>query len=147
MQARRSAQPGRAARASAATLHAPESAPTRRAEVPKAAGGCCAACAGGEPAQRDALKFEQRDGLLRNVLTRAVPALAAQVPVRATMIVAAASMIVTPRNPRQLNLPVRRLSRIPIQARAVLAAQVEPTTKAVTIPTHQTLSAIVCKFL
>lgn len=30
-----------------------------------------------EPAQRDALKFEQRDGLLRNVLTRAVPALAA----------------------------------------------------------------------
>jgi predicted naringenin-chalcone synthase len=30
------------------------------------------------PAQRDALKFEQRDGLLRNVLTRAVPALAAE---------------------------------------------------------------------
>ena len=30
-----------------------------------------------EPAQRQALKFEQRDGLLRNVLTRAVPALAA----------------------------------------------------------------------
>ena len=30
-----------------------------------------------EPAQRDALKFEQRQGLLRNVLTRAVPALAA----------------------------------------------------------------------
>ncbi len=30
------------------------------------------------PAQRDALKFEQRDGLLRNVLTRAVPVLAAE---------------------------------------------------------------------
>ena len=30
-----------------------------------------------EPAQRDALKFEQRQGLLRNVLTRAVPMLAA----------------------------------------------------------------------
>jgi len=30
-----------------------------------------------EPAQRDALKFEQRQGLLRNVLTRAVPVLAA----------------------------------------------------------------------
>ena len=31
-----------------------------------------------EPAQRDALKFEQQQGLLRNVLTRAVPALAAE---------------------------------------------------------------------
>ena len=30
------------------------------------------------PAQREALRFEHRDGLLRNVLTRAVPALAAQ---------------------------------------------------------------------
>ena len=30
-----------------------------------------------EPAQRNALMFEQRDGMLRNVLTRAVPALAA----------------------------------------------------------------------
>ena len=30
------------------------------------------------PAQRDALKFEQRDGMLRNVLTRAVPVLAAE---------------------------------------------------------------------
>jgi alkylresorcinol/alkylpyrone synthase len=30
-----------------------------------------------EPAQRAALMFEQRDGMLRNVLTRAVPALAA----------------------------------------------------------------------
>ena len=30
-----------------------------------------------EPAQRDALKFEQRGGMLRNVLTRDVPALAA----------------------------------------------------------------------
>lgn len=30
-----------------------------------------------EPGQRSALMFEQRDGLLRNVLTRAVPALAA----------------------------------------------------------------------
>lgn len=30
------------------------------------------------PAQRDALCFEQRDGLLRNVLTRAVPRLAAE---------------------------------------------------------------------
>jgi len=30
-----------------------------------------------EPAQRDALKFETRQGMLRNVLTRAVPALAA----------------------------------------------------------------------
>jgi alkylresorcinol/alkylpyrone synthase len=30
-----------------------------------------------EPGQRSALQFEQRDGLLRNVLTRAVPALAA----------------------------------------------------------------------
>jgi alkylresorcinol/alkylpyrone synthase len=29
-----------------------------------------------EPAQRAALMFEQRDGMLRNVLTRAVPALA-----------------------------------------------------------------------
>jgi predicted naringenin-chalcone synthase len=29
------------------------------------------------PAQRDVLKFEQRDGMLRNILTRAVPALAA----------------------------------------------------------------------
>lgn len=31
-----------------------------------------------EPAQRDALRFEHRNGLLRNVLTRAVPALAGQ---------------------------------------------------------------------
>ncbi len=31
-----------------------------------------------EPAQRDALKFEQRNGLLRNILTRAVPGLAAE---------------------------------------------------------------------
>ncbi len=31
-----------------------------------------------EPAQRSALRFEQRDGMLRNVLTRAVPALAAE---------------------------------------------------------------------
>lgn len=30
-----------------------------------------------EPAQRGALMFEQRDGMLRNILTRAVPALAA----------------------------------------------------------------------
>jgi predicted naringenin-chalcone synthase len=30
------------------------------------------------PAHRDALKFEQRDGMLRNILTRHVPALAAQ---------------------------------------------------------------------
>ena len=30
-----------------------------------------------EPAQRQALMFEQRDGMLRNILTRAVPALAA----------------------------------------------------------------------
>jgi alkylresorcinol/alkylpyrone synthase len=30
-----------------------------------------------EPAERNALMFEQRDGLLRNILTRAVPALAA----------------------------------------------------------------------
>ena len=30
-----------------------------------------------EPAQRTALMFEQRDGMLRNILTRAVPALAA----------------------------------------------------------------------
>ncbi len=30
------------------------------------------------PAERDALKFEQRDGLLRNILTRAVPMLAAE---------------------------------------------------------------------
>ena len=30
------------------------------------------------PSQRDALKFEQRDGMLRNILTRAVPALAAE---------------------------------------------------------------------
>lgn len=30
-----------------------------------------------EPRERDALKFEQRDGMLRNVLTRAVPTLAA----------------------------------------------------------------------
>ena len=29
-----------------------------------------------DPAQRDALRFEQRDGLLRNILTREVPALA-----------------------------------------------------------------------
>ena len=31
-----------------------------------------------EPGQRSALMFEQRDGMLRNVLTRAVPALAAE---------------------------------------------------------------------
>ena len=31
-----------------------------------------------EPAQRKALMFEQRDGMLRNILTREVPALAAQ---------------------------------------------------------------------
>lgn len=31
-----------------------------------------------EPAHRKALMFEQRDGMLRNILTRAVPALAAQ---------------------------------------------------------------------
>ena len=31
-----------------------------------------------EPAERAALRFEQRDGLLRNILTRGVPALAAQ---------------------------------------------------------------------
>ncbi len=31
-----------------------------------------------DPAERDALKFEQRGGLLRNILTRAVPALAAR---------------------------------------------------------------------
>jgi predicted naringenin-chalcone synthase len=31
-----------------------------------------------EPAHRDALKFEQRGGMLRNVLTRAVPTLAAE---------------------------------------------------------------------
>jgi predicted naringenin-chalcone synthase len=31
-----------------------------------------------EPGERDALKFESRDGMLRNVLTRAVPTLAAQ---------------------------------------------------------------------
>jgi predicted naringenin-chalcone synthase len=30
-----------------------------------------------DPAHRDALKFEHRDGMLRNILTRAVPALAA----------------------------------------------------------------------
>jgi alkylresorcinol/alkylpyrone synthase len=30
-----------------------------------------------EPAERQALKFEQRDGMLRNILTRAVPTLAA----------------------------------------------------------------------
>ena len=35
-----------------------------------------------EPAQRDALKFEQRQGLLRNVLTRAVPVLAADYALR-----------------------------------------------------------------
>lgn len=31
-----------------------------------------------DPAHRDALKFEHRDGMLRNILTRAVPALAAE---------------------------------------------------------------------
>ncbi len=31
-----------------------------------------------DPSQRQALMFEQRDGMLRNILTRAVPALAAQ---------------------------------------------------------------------
>ena len=35
-----------------------------------------------ETAQRDALKFEQREGMLRNVLTRGVPALAGQYAVR-----------------------------------------------------------------
>jgi predicted naringenin-chalcone synthase len=35
-----------------------------------------------EPGQRDALKFEHRDGMLRNVLTRAVPALAADYAAR-----------------------------------------------------------------
>jgi hypothetical protein len=32
-----------------------------------------------EPGQRSALMFEQRDGMLRNILTRAVPALAATI--------------------------------------------------------------------
>ena len=31
-----------------------------------------------DPAQRDALRFEQRNGMLRNILTRAVPVLAAE---------------------------------------------------------------------
>ena len=31
-----------------------------------------------DPSQREALRFEQRDGMLRNILTRAVPALAAE---------------------------------------------------------------------
>ncbi len=31
-----------------------------------------------EPSQRDALRFEQRGGMLRNILTRPVPALAAE---------------------------------------------------------------------
>jgi predicted naringenin-chalcone synthase len=35
-----------------------------------------------EPSQRSALMFEQRDGMLRNVLTRAVPALAAHCAAR-----------------------------------------------------------------
>ena len=35
-----------------------------------------------EPAHRDALKFEQRAGMLRNILTRGVPALAGQYAVR-----------------------------------------------------------------
>ncbi len=35
-----------------------------------------------ESAERDALKFEQRDGLLRNILTRGVPALAGEYAVR-----------------------------------------------------------------
>jgi len=35
-----------------------------------------------EPAQRDALKFESRNGMLRNVLTRGVPALAADFGLR-----------------------------------------------------------------
>jgi len=35
-----------------------------------------------EPAQRKALMFEQRDGMLRNILTREVPALAAQYALR-----------------------------------------------------------------
>jgi alkylresorcinol/alkylpyrone synthase len=41
-----------------------------------------------EPKQRDALKFEQRDGMLRNILTQAVPGLAADYAqrVRATVL-------------------------------------------------------------
>ena len=35
-----------------------------------------------EPAERDALKFEQRAGMLRNILTRGVPALAGQYALR-----------------------------------------------------------------
>jgi len=44
---------------------------TRRVEW-KAAGSVLS------PAERDALRFEQRDGMLRNILTREVPALAAK---------------------------------------------------------------------
>ena len=36
------------------------------------------ACSLNNPAERDALRFEQRDGMLRNILTPQVPALAAQ---------------------------------------------------------------------
>jgi alkylresorcinol/alkylpyrone synthase len=47
-----------------------------RAGGPRIAWKDCASLT--EPAQRDALRFEQRDGMLRNILTPAVPALAAE---------------------------------------------------------------------
>lgn len=43
---------------------------------------CRAAASSIDPAQRDALRFEQRQGLLRNILTREVPALAAEFAAR-----------------------------------------------------------------
>lgn len=42
-----------------------------------------------DPSQRDALRFEQRHGLLRNILTRAVPALAGDYAARVLAIVLA----------------------------------------------------------
>ncbi len=57
--------------AGAAILSSQPAAHARRVEW-KAAGSVLS------PAERDALRFEQRDGMLRNILTREVPALAAK---------------------------------------------------------------------
>ncbi len=57
--------------AGAAVLARPQDAAGRRV-------AWCDSASLTEPAERDALKFEHRQGLLRNVLTRRVPALAAE---------------------------------------------------------------------
>ena len=55
-----------------ATVWSAQPAPHARRVEWKAAGSSL------NPAERDALRFEQRDGMLRNILTRQVPALAAR---------------------------------------------------------------------